>query len=316
MKHLVLVFIMMAPAFLFSQVTDGEKTLREVTTDSTKGWKFGGVFSLGFSQASFTNWAAGGLNTISGNTIFSTFANYKNPKMAWDNQFDFSYGILKQGDSDKAIKTDDKIDLTSKFGYKAGKNLFYAILGNFKTQTMPGLQTPDDSVKISDFMAPAYILVAAGLDYHPSDKLTIFLAPLTQKTTIVNSTLLADVGSYGVDPAIFENNIYTPGKKWRTELGGYLRVFYKNDFGKNINLQTKLDLFSNYLHNPGNVDVNWEVLINFKITKFISTAISTQLMYDDDILVNIDKNKDGIIEESGPRVQFKEIITIGFSYKF
>jgi hypothetical protein len=299
-----------------AQVTEAEKTLRDVKVDSVKGWKFGGVFNLGFSQTAFTNWAAGGLNTISGNTMFSTFANYRSPKMSWDNQLDFSYGLLKQGDVDKVVKTDDKIDFTSKYGYKAGKNLFYAILGNFKTQTMPGYQNPEDSMKISDFMSPAYILVAAGLDYHPSEKLTVFLAPLTQKTTIVNSAYLADAGSYGVEPATYDNNLYVPGKKIRTELGGYLRVFYKEKLHENVNFQTKLDLFSNYLHNPQNIDVNWEVLINFKITKYFSTAISTQLLYDDDIIVNVDKNNDGIIEASGPRIQFKEIVTIGFSYKF
>ena len=318
MRYFIVIALLLLGLETFSQVTDGETTLRDVIkTDSVTGWKFGGVFSLGFSQTSFVNWAAGGQNSIAGNSLFSTFANYKHKKSAWDNQLDVSYGILKQAETDRAQKTDDKIDFVSKYGYKAGKNLYYALLGSFKTQMMPGYKTPTDSIKTSDFMAPAYFLMAAGMDFKPNDKLTVFFAPVTQKTTFVNSAFLADQGSYGVDAAYIDNNgLFVPGKKRRTEFGGYLRVFYKNQFYKNIDLQTKLDLFSNYLHNPGNIDVNWEVLLAFKITKYISTTISTQLIYDDDIIVNIDKNEDGVFEESGPRVQFKEIISLGFSYNF
>lgn len=320
MKTIVSVLII-GIVFSFStiaQVVEGEKNLREeVKTDSVSSWKFGGVFSLGFSQTGFTNWSAGGQNSISGNSLFSTFANYKNKKSAWDNQLDISYGILKQAEIDRAQKTDDKIDLVSKYGYKAGKNLYYAILGSFKTQMMAGYKTPTDSIKTSDFMAPGYFLLAAGMDYKPNDKITVFMAPVTQKTTIVNSAFLADQGSYGVEAATTdENGNYVPGKHRRTEFGGYLRVFYKDQYFKNIDLQSKLDLFSNYLNNPGNIDVNWEVLLAFKVTKYISTTVSTQLIYDDDIIINIDKNEDGIFEESGPRIQFKEIVSVGFSYKF
>jgi hypothetical protein len=166
-------------------------------------------------------------------------------------------------------------------------------------------------------MAPAYFLLALGMDYKPNSKISIFLAPITQKTTFVNSAFLADQGAYGVEPAyIDDNGNYVPGIKHRTEFGGYLRACYKDQFFKNIDFQTKLDLFSNYLKKPGNIDVNWEVLMAFKVTKYISTTISTQLIYDDDIIINIDKNNDGIYEVSGPRIQFKEIISLGFSYSF
>jgi hypothetical protein len=303
---------------LSAQVVEVEKSLREeVKTDSVLRWTHGGVFNFGLSQTSFSNWAAGGQNSIAGNSLFSVFANYKSPRSAWDNQLDISYGIMKQEDTERAQKTDDKIDLVSKYGYKAGKDFYYAVLASFKTQSMPGYKSPLDSIKTSDFLAPAYFLVAAGMDYKPNNKITVFMAPVTLKTTIVNSTFLADQGAYGVEPAFIDDaGILVPGKKKRTEFGGYLRVFYKDQYFKNIDIQSKLDLFSNYLNNPGNIDVNWEVLLAFKVTKYISTTISTQLIYDDDIITNIDKDKDGVFEESGPRIQFKEIISVGFSYKF
>lgn len=301
-----------------AQVTESEKQLKEeVKVDSVKNWKKGGVFSFGLSQTSFTNWAGGGQNSLAGNALFSAFYNYKSPNSAWDNQLDMGYGLLSQGSDKSFIKTDDKIDFTSKYGYKASKNMYFAALVNFKTQMTTGFKNPDDSIKISDFLAPAYILAAMGIDYKPNEILTAFFAPITQKTTLVNSPYLSDIGAYGVEPAyIDDNGNFVSGKRSRTEFGGYIRIFYKNQFFDNISLQSKLDLFSNYLNNPENVDVNWETLIAFKITKYFSTNISTQLLYDDDVIVNIDKNEDGIIEESGPRIQFKEVLTIGFSYKF
>jgi len=318
MKKFLFISCIVLTSLTYSQVIEVEQELKnKVKTDTLKGWKQGGVFNLGFSQTSFTNWAAGGQNSIAGNAMFSTFSNYKSPNSAWDNQLDMGYGILKQGDDGNYVKTDDKIDLTSKYGYKASNRLYYAILGNFKTQSTVGYKNPDDSIKVSDFLSPAYFLLAIGIDYRPNDKFTAFFAPITQKTTIVNSAFLANQGAYGVDAA-FINDVgeFVAGKKLRTEFGGYLRVSYKEKFYENISLQTKIDFFSNYLEKPQNIDVNWEMIIAFKIAKYFSVNISTHLIYDDDIKIDIDSNNDGIIDARGPRIQFKEVMTIGFSYSF
>ncbi len=181
-----------------------------------------------------------------------------------------------------------------------------------------GFNYPDDSTKISDLLAPAYLLGAVGLDYKPSDKFTAFVAPVTAKTTFVNDQVLADAGAFGVEKAVYDTagNLLTAGKNIRTEFGGYIRLFYKVDVMKNVSLQTKLDLFSNYLENPQNIDVSWEVLISMKVNKYISATITTHLLYDDDTDISIDNNNDGIIDRIGPRTQFKEVLGVGFSYKF
>ncbi|MGD0343267.1 MAG: hypothetical protein ABSA76_16325, partial [Bacteroidales bacterium] len=94
---------------------------------------------------------------------------------------------------------------------------------------------------------------------------------------------------------------------------------FKSEFMKNVSLTTKIDLFSNYLKNPQNIVVNWENLIAMKINKYISASFSTDLIYDDKIKVPFDKNGDGVIaagESVGSKIQFKEILGVGFSYKF
>lgn len=302
----------------FTQIIEGEEQLRTQTADSIEGWKKGGIVTLNISQTSLTNWAAGGQNAFSANGLISLFANYKKDKSLWSNSLDIGYGILKQGKDEDFIKTDDKIDLLSKYGRKAAKGWYYAALFNFKTQLTAGYNYPNDSVKISTLFAPAYILGSLGMDYKPSDVFSAYISPLTSKITIVTDQDLANQGAFGVTPAEYDdlNALISEGEKVRFELGGYLRLEYRKEIMENITLLTKLDLFSNYLDNPQNIDVGWETLITMKVNQYISASLSTHLIYDDDIDISVDTNDDGITDEIGPRTQFKEVLGIGFSYKF
>jgi hypothetical protein len=298
----------------YSQVTEAEKRLKTVNADTIMGWKKGGVFALNLAQTSLNNWAAGGQNSFAVNGIFSAFANYKQGKSAWDNSLDIGYGLLKQGKDADYMKTDDKFDFLSKYGREAFKNFYYSALLNFRTQMRPGYKYPDTNNKISDIFAPAYLLLAVGLDYKPNPYFSAFIAPLTAKFTFVTDKALSDAGAFGV----------TPGEKSRGEIGGYIRAIYtrndfKDEFLKNVAFTTKIDLFSNYGHNPQNIDITWENLIALKVNKFLSVNFNTVLIYDDDIKVPVDRNGNGIFESTetpGPRTQFKEILGVGFSYKF
>ncbi len=289
------------------------------TPDTMKYWKKGGLISLNFSQASFTNWAAGGENALSGVALFNAFSNYKKDKNSWDNSIDLAYGLLQSGTS-AVRKNEDKIDLSSKYGrYAFYNHWYYSALLNFKSQFADGYNFPNDSVVISRFMAPGYLLGAIGLDYKPNDYFSLFISPVTSKTTFVNDQRLADAGAFGVDEAEYDINgiKIKDGKLVRTEVGGYLRMTYKKDIVKNVNFGTKLELFSNYFENPGNIDVNWEILIGMKINKYLSASISTQMIYDHDIPVPFERKVNGTNQPgAGPRLQFKEVLSIGFSYKF
>lgn len=299
---------------LHGQVTEAEKKLREVNSDTILGWKTSGLFSVNVSQASLTNWAAGGQNSLAFNGLFTGMANYKKGKSSWDNLLDIGYGLLKQGKENDFMKTDDKFDFTSKYGRKAFTNFNYTLLLNFRTQMSAGYKYPDTENKISDFFAPAYLLLAAGLDYKPSQYFSTFFAPLSAKFTFVTDKVLSDAGAFGVKP----------GETSRSEIGGYIRLVYtrgdfKNELLKNVTFVTKLDLFSNYTDNPQNIDISWETLTALKVNKFISVNFSTHLIYDDNIMVPVDRNNDGIFESTeapGPRTQFKEILGVGFTYKF
>ncbi len=285
----IFIILFLIPAFLYAQEP----------SDSTKLWKNGGVFTVNFSQVSLTNWVAGGKSSASGIFMVNTFANYKKDKLSWDNTLDLCYGFLKEKEKD-LVKSDDKIDFSSKLGIAASDKWNYSGLVNFKSQFAPGYNYPDTDNPISRFLAPGYLNLALGMDYK-TDNISVFLSSLTGKFTFVSDNVLSDAGAFGVDP----------GKKIRSEMGAFAKFEGKTTLVENVDLQTKLDLFSNYIHNPQNIDVDWKTQINMKINEFLSANIVMQLIYDDDI-----KILDAETGKSAPRVQFMEMFGVGLSFKF
>ncbi len=270
-------------------------------------WKFSGTTALNLSQLSLTNWAAGGDNSLSGNILINLSANYAKDKTSWENKLILGYGLIKQGD-DPTRKSDDQIDFASKLGIKASEHWFYTMLVGFKSQFAVGYDRPGDAdrMKISNFMAPGYLNISLGMDYKPSDAFSLLLSPLTGKFTFVLDDDLSAAGSFGLDP----------GQKSRGELGGYVKMAFKKEVVKNVTLDTKIDLFSNYLDHPQYIDVNWNLLINFKVNEFLSASLLTQLIYDYDIKFGEDTTGDGEFDTFHDKVQFKELFGLGLTYTF
>jgi len=274
-------------------------------------WDFGGTLGLNFNQSYFSNWAAGGQNSVSGTFLSSFFANYKKGRHSWATTLDMMYGLIAQGDQER-VKTDDRFDFTTKYGYQTKNEAwYYSALFNFRTQFDEGYVIEDGveiGQTISDFLAPAYSIGALGADYKPSDKFSAFLSPVTTKVTIVTVDRLAT--DYGLDE----------GKNVRFEIGAFVKLSYKDDIFENVNLDTRVDLFSNYVENPQNVDVNWETLITMKVNSWLSATLTTQLIYDDDILIGgeeaVEENGEIISPEikGSPGTQFREIFALGLSF--
>jgi hypothetical protein len=285
--------------------------------DTTNIWDFGGTGTVNFSQVSLSNWAAGGQNSLSVLGLANVYGNYKKGKNSWNNSFDLTYGLVKL-EGRRMQKSDDRIELNLKYGHRASEHWHYTGQLNLKTQLTPTYDENRDSV-VSSFFSPAYILTSLGMDYKPNKKLSVFLSPLTGKFTVVQNQRLADLGAFGVERA--ERNVEGKpipgtGENFRKEFGGYINVRYREEILENVTLQSKLDLFSNYLHNPQNVDMAWENHLNLKVNKFISASLFVHMIYDDDIKVDVDRNEDGSTDGRGPRLQLKQTLGIGFSYNF
>lgn len=277
----------------------------EEEPDSLSNWQKGGDVSLTFSQVSLNNWSAGGRNSMAGTFLFNSFANYRINKSAWDNTLTIGYGLTKQG-NDNLIKTEDRILLTSKYGYNAGKSWFYTGLFDFRTQMTTGYDDPPANTQVmSELMAPGYLSFSLGMDYKPNDNFTLYMSPLTLKTTIVLDDVLSAAGAYGVEP----------GDNYRSEYGASLKsVYKKDDIIKNVSFLTRLDLFSNLAEEPQHIDVEWEGRLNFKFNDYFTAVFALNLLYDHDIKSTEEVN--GEMVERGPKLQSKQLLGFGLNYKF
>jgi hypothetical protein len=285
-----------------------------IDTNHVKHWKLKAIYGLNGTQTSFVNWNAGGRNNISVLGSISASSLFDKNNLKWSNDLSIALGGLKyidQQSTEGLQKTDDRIDLATNLGYKLKEHYYFSILGGFKTQMLDGFSYPNDSIRVSTFLAPGYISGAIGIDYIKSDNFSIFTSPLAMKLTLVNDQVLANSGSFGVTAATYDNlgNVLTEGKRLRGEFGAYIKVKYNMTLAKNIDLKSKLELFSNYLNNPQNIDVNMEAIFNFKVNSWFSASLNWMLIYDDDI--DIRDSKGNI----GPRTQFKSVLGLGISYK-
>jgi hypothetical protein len=263
-------------------------------------WKKGGLYGLNISQGSLSNWAAGGEEfSLAINSLLNLYAFYKKDRHSWDNTFDFNLGYVKTT-SLGGRKNDDRFDLLSKYGYAITEKLSVSGLFNLRSQFFRGYTFEDDvKTYVSNFMAPGYLLLGAGLDYKPTQNLSIFLSPATARWVIVKDTALANKGLYGVEP----------GEKSTLEFGAFATINYLKDISKSITYKGRLDLFSNYLRDPQNVDLYMTNAVNVKLSRVLALTWGLDLIYDDDVeLFGPNKN--------GPRLQIKSLVGIGLLVKF
>ncbi len=314
-KNLILAFLLAAGG-LFAQADDSAGGSQpQLSQPVDTAWKIGGNVGLQFTQAAYQNWQAGGVNSFAGNALFSLFANYDNGgKWTWVNRLDLAYGLNFQ---DTVFnKTDDRIELESRVDRSLGKNWNASALLNFRTQFTNGYNAPGqrgDSIRISSFMSPGYLVTALGFTYKPNKKFSLFLSPVTSKMTFVQDQRLANEGAFGVEAADTVNGVFVPGSNFRQEIGGFLNLAYITPLAENIDMQYRLALFSNYLDGQYKfIDVNTEFLLFMKVNDYISANISLNLIYDHDII--FDTNDDGTPD--GPRTQLKEVLGVGFVYNF
>jgi len=277
------------------------KTIKKDAADTSSSvWKKGGLYGINISQGSLNNWAAGGDNfSLSVNSLLSLFAFYKKGHHSWDNTFDFNLGYVKTT-SLGSRKNDDRFDLLSKYGHALTSKLNLSGLVNLRSQFFKGYSY-DNNIKTftSAFMSPGYLLLSPGLDYKPTKKLSIFVSPATARWVYVRDTALSNKGLYGV----------TPGKKSNFEFGAFATIGYFKEFNKFITYKGRLDLFSNYRHNPQNIDVYMSNLLNAKLIKILSVSWGVDVIYDDDVKL-FGPNK------TSPGLQVKSLIGIGLLLKF
>ncbi|MBK8088356.1 MAG: DUF3078 domain-containing protein [Chitinophagaceae bacterium] len=306
-KIFLTAIITVAAAGLYAQDQQVQKlkneAKREIKKDEKQkeGWTKGGVFNLNLSQGASRNWAAGAEKaSFSINALANTFAYYKKGKNSWDNTLNMQYGIVN-ATSIGTRKNDDRIDLLTRYGYQLKNPKWYvSALGNLRTQFTDGFDysTTPGKTQNSGFFAPAYLLLSPGLLFKPNTTFDVFVSPVTARWIIVNDANATLRPLYNIPL----------NKSSVNEIGAFLTANLKKDLAKNINLVSRLDLFSNYRNNPQNVDVFWTNVIGMKVNKYIGITYGFDLIYDHDV-----KN----VKTGGLMgTQLKSLLGVGFTATF
>ena len=304
--------------FFVFQNSFSQNVIRTTQPDTIKRWKGKNIVGLDLTQVSFLNWNAGGENSISGILKGAFIRKYTHKRFVWHNELIARYGLNKQ-DGREARKTDDAIQLNSTAGFKTDtiSNWYYSAKFNFNTQFTNGYAYPNTELAISKPFAPAYMFLGIGAEYiNKDDGFKAYFSPLTQKTTFVLDQRLANQGAFGVDKAVYDasGNLIQEGRRTRTELGILLTNQYKKEIFKNINLDHRLTLYSDYINKFGNIDVDWQLQLDMVVNQYVRASIATHLIYDDDIKSKEDV--DGVQVTKGPKIQLKQILGVGLTYSF
>jgi hypothetical protein len=278
--------------------SETSRTIKKEADTSRWNWKRGGLMSFNLAQGSLSNWAAGGDNfSMTINTYFNYFFFYRKGRQSWDNNIDVNLGYV-QSTSLGSRKNDDRFDYLSKYGYKMDTLGKWYLTGlfNFRSQFFDGYTFSNNVGDFSSsFLSPAYLILSVGFDYKPNSSISVFISPLTSRSTIISNNVLAAKGIYGV-PA---------GQHSLNEIGAFATVNYNNTIAKNVTYKGRMDLFSNYQSAPQNVDIFMTNLFSFKINKFFSATYSLDMIYDDNIRLFGPNH-------TSPGLQTKSLIGIGF----
>jgi hypothetical protein len=273
--------------------------------EQPQGWTHKGNIGLNIGQNYFTNWAAGGQSSITGQAMFNYEIHYLKNKFKWDNTLNTALGYSIFDFKKKPVKMDDKIEFTSLATLKATKHLNYGAELAFRSQFAKGFDYATDSTHyISKFLAPAYVTLGLGIEWVPSPHFSLYFSPITGRMTIVNDDHLAEIGAFGVNSLDANDTIQHAVNKIRYEFGARAVAKFQYPLAKNIDFSSKLELFSNYLNHPERIDVDWQNMLVLKVNDWLNANLSTHLIYDYDIpFPDVEK---------GSKVQFKEVLAIGF----
>lgn len=293
------------------QLKIGDNTQFDETTvhkfDGRKKWKYGGLAQLHTSQNYISeNWYKGGESHLNFNARIKYELNYSNYKnIQWDNSIEYKQNIMSAGsDTLRSMRlNEDQLQLQSKLSRRAFKKFYYTGEMRF---TMPlfNMYEANTNVRTAAFASPVRAYWSLGVDYKKDKMLSVFVSPLSYKVVYVNDTSVAK----GVDIASSLARKYSipMGQKASHQLGLLARINYKHTLMTNVHLEHKFYSYINYMGEKKGVEFDYELLASFQINQFLTSEITLHPRYD--TLIEIPDGESAF--------QFKEVISLGFSYRF
>ena len=290
-----------------------------VAQDSS--WTTGGSVGLDLAQLMLFNpRIGGGENRLAFGGLSTLFANYKEGKALWVNDGSLQLAVQRLGDSSNPFsKNLDLIRLNSKYGYQFSPKWYVGALFGFESllfNTYSDLKLSSDGNNYlqARFLSPATMLFAPGIDYVKDGHLSLFLSPFAYKATLVMDDAIAALGVHG-NPWTSSTDF----KNIKHELGGNIKMSYKQLFLTRLSVGSELNLFYDYLaaeHGVEFLDVAWINELGLEIAKGLSLAVLLDARWDRDLASVLPEGKtpDGI--EEFRKWMITESVVLKYNYTF
>lgn len=308
----------------FAQIGDKselEKSLTKEVKRDNEGWTKSGIFNVGLNQGALQNWAAGGERaSLAINGALNGIATRVKGNTFWENTADLFYGInYVTSTGFKPRKIDDRIDLSTRYGMqpkswtnkKVLKHTYLTGLARLQTQFSKGFNyasplegtVNNNGEGISNFLSPLYTTIAIGANYRKNKRFGVFFSPLAARMIFADAVHTQGInGAFGIPQ----------GETFEFQLGAYLTANYNANITETISYTSRLDLYSNYLKDPQNVDILWDNIFGMKLGKYIGASLGVTVVYDNDVAGQ--RNAEGELGSLG-MTQLKQVLNIGFQYK-
>lgn len=316
---LSLLFVLVCGGRLSAQA--GDDRLSEVlkaakTNADSAAWVTGGGLGADFTSLSLFNPVVGaGSNRIGFGALLSFFADRNTDAYSWTNLLSLQLAVQRIGSSDNPFEKNlDLLRYITRLGkHTDNEKLDIAFDGDLRTSFLPtfegNLLRDNGAPLLSKFFAPATLQAGLGIDYRTNEHISLFFSPASVKWIYVGNDEIAALEVQG----------NRPGSRSRLDFGANVKIIYKDVLlNERLSLISSLGLFSNYLENPQNIDINFNAAVDLAITKKLSLNLTTETLYDDNINVIVSDNGDGMVtpDELAPSPSTTLAVLLKYSYIF
>ena len=263
-------------------------------------WTKRGNVAVLLNQTGFSDWVGGGTNNFSGTIKFDYEWEYRNKGWDWLSNVESAFGLAKYKNAPFARKIDDRILIQSIVGKEFTRNLSFSAFFNFTSQIGNGYKYKKDDGNneirelTTRIFSPAYFQIGSGFLWKKDEKLWVNYSPIASRLILVSKKFT---------DGLSENDTYfgvSPNKSSRYELGANLTFHSEGSLLENVNYKQDLKLFSNYLEDASNIDLDYLAQIEINVNPLLSTQLIFQLIYDDNAV---------------SRLQVREVFGVGVQLK-
>ena len=263
-------------------------------------WTKRGNVTVLLNQTGFSDWVGGGTNNFSATIKFDYEWEYKDKGWDWLTNVESAFGIAKYKNSPFSRKIDDRILIQSIVGKEFTRNLSFSAFFNFTSQIGNGYKYKKDSENneirelTTRIFSPAYFQIGSGFLWKKDEKLWVNYSPIASRLILVSKKFTDD---------LLENETYfgvSQNKSSRYELGANLTFHSEGKLLENVNYKQDLKLFSNYIEEASNIDLDYLAQIEINVNPLLTTQLIFQLIYDDNAV---------------SRLQVREVFGVGVQLK-